>query len=76
MIESVTVQVDGDPPIDANLTRIPNRQISLFSFQASAQVTGGQDPGSSYCYGNRDQRPKRLREKRPGDLYGINYPSR
>src|SRR5262249_8558709 len=43
-IDSVTVQVDNGPVIEAQLTHIPNRTITLYSFKAFAQVTGGQDP--------------------------------
>jgi hypothetical protein len=44
MIDSVTVQVDSQPPIKATLTRIPNQQKTTVTFKASVQVTGGQDP--------------------------------
>ena len=44
LIDSVTVQVDNGPIIKAALTHIPNKTITLYSFKAFAQVTGGQDP--------------------------------
>ncbi len=44
MIDSVTVQVDAGHLIEATLTNIPDKKITLFAFKASAQVTGGQGP--------------------------------
>lgn len=44
MIDSVTVQVDDGPVVDASLTHLPNRTVTLVSFKAFAQVTGGSDP--------------------------------
>lgn len=43
-INSVTVQVDSGPVIAATLKQIPNRTLTEVSFQATAQVTGGEDP--------------------------------
>jgi len=43
-IDSVTVQVDGGPPIEAILTAIPNWRATIVAFKAQAFVTGGQDP--------------------------------
>jgi hypothetical protein len=44
LIDSVTVQVDGGPPVRATLTRIPDKKHSVVSFKASVHVAGGQDP--------------------------------
>jgi len=44
LIDSVTVQVDNQPPTKATLTRVPHQQKSTVNFKASVQVTGGQDP--------------------------------
>src|SRR6266478_3499767 len=44
-IDLVIVQVDGGTPIDANPTLISNKNHkAIYSFKASARVTGGQDP--------------------------------
>lgn len=43
-IDSVTVQVDSGPVIAATLKRIPNKTLTEVTFNASVQVTGGQDP--------------------------------
>jgi hypothetical protein len=44
MIDSVTVQIDNQPPIKATLTRIPNQPKTTVNFKASVQLIGGQDP--------------------------------
>jgi hypothetical protein len=54
LIDSVTVQVDDGPVIDAALTQIHDKKISLFSFKAFAQVTGGQDPHTVTVTGSSD----------------------
>src|SRR5262249_43875585 len=44
MIDSVTVQIDGGPLIDATLKTIPNKTLTEVSFHASAQISSGNDP--------------------------------
>jgi hypothetical protein len=44
LIDSVTVSIDGGPAVPAALTRLPDKKLSVVSFKASAQVTGGPDP--------------------------------
>lgn len=43
-IESVSVQVDGQPPVRATLKRIPNTHLVEVNFSADVQITGGADP--------------------------------
>jgi hypothetical protein len=42
MIDSVTVQVDGGPVVDATLTNLPDPQSTVVSFTAPVQVTGAE----------------------------------
>ena len=44
LIDSVTVRVDGGPPVEATLTQIPHQKNTVVTFKALAQVTGGTDP--------------------------------
>ena len=44
MIDSVTVQVDSEPPVRATMKRIPNTHLVEVTFTATLQITGGQDP--------------------------------
>jgi hypothetical protein len=44
LIDSVTVQVDSGPVIEATLTRLPGTRVSAVVFKALAQVTSGGDP--------------------------------
>ncbi len=43
-INSVTVQVDSEPPVRATLKHIPNKSVVEVSFSATVQIGGGQDP--------------------------------
>ena len=43
-IDSVTVQVDSQPPVQATLKHIPNKTLVEVTFSATVQITGGQDP--------------------------------
>jgi hypothetical protein len=43
-IRSVTVQVDGEPLIEATRKIVPNKHQTIVMFKAFAEVTGGQDP--------------------------------
>ncbi len=43
-IDTVTVQVDEGPVVDATLTQVPNRKLSLFNYAAEVEVTDGADP--------------------------------
>ena len=54
-IESVTVQIDGGPLIDAPLKIIPDKTLWKVSFQASAQITGGSDPHTVTVVATNDQ---------------------
>jgi len=40
VIDSVTVQVDGSPPVEATLTRRPDKTKTVADFAATVQVTG------------------------------------
>jgi hypothetical protein len=55
MIDSVTVQIDGGPLIDAPLKIIPDKTLTKVSFQASAQITGGSDPHTVTVVATNDQ---------------------
>lgn len=39
-VDSVTVQVDGNPPVEARLTRRPDKTETVVDFAATVQVTG------------------------------------
>lgn len=43
-IDTVTVQVDAGPVVDARLTQVPNKALSLFDYVAEVEVTDGADP--------------------------------
>ena len=43
-IDTVTVQVDAGPIVEASVTQIPNKTLSLFEYAAQVSVTGGSDP--------------------------------
>jgi hypothetical protein len=54
-IDSVTVQVDGEPLIVATLMNIPRKKMTLVRFKASAQVTGDHDPQTVTVTATNDQ---------------------
>lgn len=54
-IDSVTVQIDSGPVIDAALTQIHDKKSSLFAFKAFAQVTDGKDPHTVTVTATNDQ---------------------
>jgi hypothetical protein len=54
-IESVTVQIDGGPLIDAPLKNIPDKTLTKVSFPASAKITGGSDPHTVTVVATNDQ---------------------
>jgi Big-like domain-containing protein len=41
-VDSVTVQVDGNPPVEATLTRRPGKTETVVDFAATVQVTGAE----------------------------------
>jgi hypothetical protein len=43
-IDTVTVQVDAGPVVEARVTQIPDKAVSLFEYSAEVTVTGGSDP--------------------------------
>jgi hypothetical protein len=43
-IDTVTVQVDGGPIVEARVIQIPNKTVSMFQYSAEVEVTGGSDP--------------------------------
>lgn len=43
-VDSVTVQVDGDPPVEATLTHRPDKTETVVDFAATVQVTGAAGP--------------------------------
>ena len=43
-IDSVTVQVDAQPPVQATLKHIVNPHLVEVTFSATVQIAGGQDP--------------------------------
>lgn len=55
LIDSVTVQVDDQPAIDATLKHLPDRTSMLYAYRASAQVVGGQDPHTVAVTATSDQ---------------------
>src|SRR5664280_2597628 len=55
MIDSVTVQIDGGPLINATRKIIPNKTLVQVSFQASAQISGGNDPHTVTVVATNDQ---------------------
>ena len=55
MIDSVTVQVDGGPLIQAARKIIPNKTLTQVSFTATAQITGGNDPHTITVVATNDQ---------------------
>jgi len=54
-IDSVTVQIDGGPLIDATLKTIPNKTLTEVSFHASAQISSGNDPHTVTVVATNDQ---------------------
>jgi hypothetical protein len=44
MINAVTVQIDSQPAVKATLKHIINKQLIEVTFNATVQITGGQDP--------------------------------
>jgi len=55
-IDSVTVQVDGGTPIDANPTLISSKKnLATYNFGTFASVTGGQDPHTVTVTATDDQ---------------------
>jgi hypothetical protein len=55
IIDSVTVQVDGGPLIQATRKIIPNKTLTQVSFTATAQITGGNDPHTVTVVATNDQ---------------------
>jgi hypothetical protein len=55
LIDSVTVQIDGGPLIQAKLTNIPNHTLTEVSFRASAQISSGNDPHTVTIVATNDQ---------------------
>src|SRR5262245_58875543 len=55
LIDSVTVQVDGGPLIQATLKPIPNKTLTQVSFHASAQISSGHDPHTVTVVATNDQ---------------------
>ena len=55
MIDSVTVQIDGGPLINATRKIIPNKTLILVSFHASAQISSGNDPHTVTVVATNDQ---------------------
>jgi len=43
-IDTVTVQVDGGPVVDATLTRVPDKHRTVVTYAAAVKVTDGSDP--------------------------------
>src|SRR5215467_299888 len=76
-IDSVTVQVDNGPVIEAQLTHIPNRTITLYSFKAFAQVTGGQDPHTVTITATNDSNisVKQTRQVFTGPIFQVDAPA-
>lgn len=54
-IESVTVQVDGQPPIRASLKQLPNKTLSQYTFSATAQIASGNGPHTITVVATNDQ---------------------
>src|SRR5438552_1302708 len=55
LIDSVTVQVDGEAPVEATLTHIPDKTSMAYTYRAYAEVTGGQDPHTVAVTATSDQ---------------------
>src|SRR5262249_14741838 len=55
LIDSVTVQIDGGPLIQAHLTHIRNKTLTEVSFRASAQISSGNDPHTVTIVATNDQ---------------------
>jgi hypothetical protein len=77
LIDSVTVQVDDGPVIEATLTPIPSKTSTLFSFKASAQVTGGQDPHTVTVTATNDSNisVKQTRQVFTGPIFQVDFPA-
>jgi len=77
LIDSVTVQVDDGPVVEATLTPIPSRTSTLFSFKASAQVTGGQDPHTVTVTATNDSNisVKQTRQVFTGPIFQVDSPA-
>ena len=58
LIDSVTVQVDGGSLIHATLKRVANKTLTQVTFNASAQLTGGNDPHKVTIVATNDQNLK------------------
>jgi hypothetical protein len=54
-IDSVTIQIDGGPLIDATLKRIRNKTLTKVLFDASAQISSGNDPHAVKVVATNDQ---------------------
>jgi hypothetical protein len=55
MIDSVTVQIDAGPLIDTTLKHIPDKTLTRVSFNASAQISTGNDPHTVTVVATNDQ---------------------
>lgn len=77
LIDSVTVQVDNGPIIKAALTHIPNKTITLYSFKAFAQVTGGQDPHTVTVTATNDSgiSVRQTRQVFTGPVFQVDAPA-
>src|SRR5260221_9325924 len=60
-IDTVTVQVDAGPVVEARVTQIPDKAVSLFEYSAEVTVTGGSDP--PHPDGHRGQRQRSDRHR-------------
>jgi hypothetical protein len=77
LIDSVTVQVDNGPVINAQLTHIPNKTMTLYSFKAFAQVTGGQDPHTVTITATNDSNiaVRQTRQVFTGPIFQVDAPA-
>ena len=55
MIDSVTVQIDGGPIMNATRKIIPNKTLTDVSFHASVQISSGNDPHTDTVVATNDQ---------------------
>jgi hypothetical protein len=77
LIDSITVQVDNGPVIKAQLTHIPGKTTTLYSFKAFAQVAGGQDPHTVTITATNDSNisVKQTRQVFTGPIFQVDAPA-
>ena len=61
-IDTVTVQVDVGPVVDATLTQVPDKALSLFHYAAEVEVTDGTDPHTVTVTAVNDNNMKTTRQ--------------